>query len=1409
MLPITALAAYEDGTECEFCGSYRYDDWLCDCGPHCSDNADGDCYEIHHCPNCQEINDNCDECYLCEDCQQHSEFHCLWCGEHESDICDECLACDNCEVNVGYHCTACGECIVTAGECGVHPTEAGEENHCEQCALVCNDCGYCFWEYADIFCEDCVMCYTCAQVNHYHCNECYGCYVGEICEECEFCPECAVDFGLHCSICGVHTDDWCEDGGEGTHCADCALEISCEQCGSCSECTGLEFCEECGLCPECCRDNAAEYGCSCGEYCVESGDFEEHFCEDCGTCYDEVEPCETCGFCLECCESTTDCSEGLCIEDSDYEEHFCEECGQCFHESEACESCVDAGERICQECCEQKTSDSSTCEHNLCMNSWEWDEHYCEECDMCYAQCEHEAELHTHNYNASNVCTICSAHKNGVPVIIREPENVECSVMSEEIDGAAFYENHVSFTVKAVGDGLTYQWYNARTNKKINDSKYKYNGTEYVIFEGTETDTLKVIVNTSACTNPGMFYCIVSNAKGDVISKTVRIIASHSHRVFVSDEMGHYKKCVACDASLVKEPHCFSGWQVEAAATTKKEGSRKRSCMDCGYSETQVIAKLEETHVHDYSYEYKSNVEFHWGQCECGHEEKTNPQVHTFCEWTVTKNATTTAKGEEKRTCSVCGYSETRETERKGHTHMFYNWDYIMEHGYIVEGGEEVYPYEGEYGKTDKNYHYAYCLEEGCDEVEKTCHKWGGVKWIAYPTETSDGVFYKTCGTCNYEIGKTVSARQYQIITDGCNVSAQNASPGATIKIYPYSDYSENKYFEGEFDVTYTEDGGGYGNWKTIPVEHHLPEDEKDKEYWYFKMPKPSEGVRWQSFWVEVTAVLYECEDHKFEWRNQVEANCGHPGYSGDYICKVCNYVEEAGETIPQWEEHGELKRVNVVRPNCTQKGYTGDLQCTVCKTIVEKGKSVAKKHPATALTTTKEAVPATCTSIGYTAELECTNCDTIVQKQKRIAKLPHDCTYYEKIPATCTKEGQEAYYECKDCKVLLKEDKKTVVRNLSKLVIPALGHNFTKMTSDKNAHWYVCKNTGCTLVKEGSKEIHKPGPAATETTPQLCTVCSYEIASALGHVHNYGKTWVKDSVNHWTVCTCGTKKDIAEHSAGDWVVTVNPTETTEGSKQKACTICGYIIEKAVISALGVTLTAEEKTIADQLGVTPEGAKSIAEYAKNKNIPTTLLLTTQKTICKQKSENVKDATYNLLSAKTTKITKNTITLKWNKIKDADGYIVFGNKCGSKNRYVAIKTLNSKKATFTQKKLKKGQYYKYLVIAYKLIDGKKITIAASKTVHATTIGGKYGNAKSIKVNKTKLSLKKGKTFTIKASEVKEKKKINRHRKIAFESSNKKIATVNSKGKVTAKKKGTCYIYVYAQNGVSKKVKVKVK
>ena len=191
-----------------------------------------------------------------------------------------------------------------------------------------------------------------------------------------------------------------------------------------------------------------------------------------------------------------------------------------------------------------------------------------------------------------------------------------------------------------------------------------------------------------------------------------------------------------------------------------------------------------------------------------------------------------------------------------------------------------------------------------------------------------------------------------------------------------------------------------------------------------------------------------------------------------------------------------------------------------------------------------------------------------------------------------------------------------------------------------------------------------------------------------------------------------------------------------------------------------------------------------------------------------------------LRARSVKQTKTSVTLQWNIIKDADGYFIYGNRCntGTKSyKYRKLATITGGDiSTWTQKDLKKGTYYKYVVKAYRMVNGKKVVTDTSISVHAVTGGGKYGNAKAVSVtqignkkNVSKITLKMGKTAQIKAKEVKKDKKIERHRKLCYESSNTKVATVTPDGLIRATGKGTCTIWVYAQNGVYKALKITVK
>ena len=184
-------------------------------------------------------------------------------------------------------------------------------------------------------------------------------------------------------------------------------------------------------------------------------------------------------------------------------------------------------------------------------------------------------------------------------------------------------------------------------------------------------------------------------------------------------------------------------------------------------------------------------------------------------------------------------------------------------------------------------------------------------------------------------------------------------------------------------------------------------------------------------------------------------------------------------------------------------------------------------------------------------------------------------------------------------------------------------------------------------------------------------------------------------------------------------------------------------------------------------------------------------------------------------------TGSQINITWGKADGVDGYKVYATNCGKNfNAKYAVQVKGKDNTSLTLKKvngkaidLKKS--YRIYVEAYKIVDGKTITLGT--TIKAHVVGrknAKYSNVKSISLNKTSYTLKKGKTAKIQGKTIledKTKKQLtDAHAKtFRFRTSNKNVATVSANGTITAVGKGTCTIYVYAVNGCAKSVKVTVK
>ena len=272
-------------------------------------------------------------------------------------------------------------------------------------------------------------------------------------------------------------------------------------------------------------------------------------------------------------------------------------------------------------------------------------------------------------------------------------------------------------------------------------------------------------------------------------------------------------------------------------------------------------------------------------------------------------------------------------------------------------------------------------------------------------------------------------------------------------------------------------------------------------------------------------------------------------------------------------------------------------------------------------------------------------------------------------------------------------------------------------------------------------------------TVDSYCTGLKGKVAGNIpDYTHEKWSQIVNDKKYHWVECTdCGIKADKESHRYGAWKIYRNASVGVTGEREHSCKICNYA-ESGTIAALKVV--------------------DLKLKGGNK----------------------------------------AVTLSWNKISGADGYKIYGTQCNKKSKLK--KKAGKSTVKWTEKKLKAGTYYKYYVVAYKKVNGKETIIGKSDVMHVATTGKGYGYTKKINLKSTSITLKKGKSAYIKASLVSTSKKYNKTMKehspsIRYISSAQAVATVNSKGKVTARGKGTCYIYCYGVDGVSRKVKITVK
>ena len=220
------------------------------------------------------------------------------------------------------------------------------------------------------------------------------------------------------------------------------------------------------------------------------------------------------------------------------------------------------------------------------------------------------------------------------------------------------------------------------------------------------------------------------------------------------------------------------------------------------------------------------------------------------------------------------------------------------------------------------------------------------------------------------------------------------------------------------------------------------------------------------------------------------------------------------------------------------------------CTRRVDPSSSTSTSEEVGEWVVTKEA---TCTEDGLETLVNPSNPSDA--QTRVIPALGHDLVHHESKAPTCKEIGWEAYDTCSRC------DYTTYVE-LSKTE-----HSFGSWVIDKEA----------TCLEEGSKH-------------SVCSICGEtknETIPALGHTHAEAVVENRveptctvdgsyDSVVYCSVCNVEISREnivipAKGHTSSDWIIDVEPTCTTTGSKHKECTVCHEVLETEAIPATGHT----------------------------------------------------------------------------------------------------------------------------------------------------------------------------------------------------------------------------------------------
>ena len=501
---------------------------------------------------------------------------------------------------------------------------------------------------------------------------------------------------------------------------------------------------------------------------------------------------------------------------------------------------------------------------------------------------------------------------------------------------------------------------------------------------------------------------------------------------------------------------------------------------------------------------------------------------HKFDEGTVTSEANCTDAGCKVFTCSACGYVDERVLAPLGHDWKAATCRSVktcLRAGCGISEGN--FDYTNHIGTPVWN-------EDEWGDVDGHISKWSCCGTVEHPYERHtflDGVC-PTCGcVCSHPLtfpATCVAQGTCQIcglVTEEINPNNHDLDPSGT-------------YVADKKEPTCTEEGytGDTVCWNcrgvitkgtVIPANGHSdswPATCKEPAWCsvcreHFGDVDPDNHAEpWSANYENITETTH---DKHWYCCGMVKTEPHDPDENG--VCRSCHYgCEHTG---------GEA--------NCMEPAH-----CEKC------GEPYGEKNP---------------NRHEYTQKYACDNA-THVERCKCgvIIGVPEPHTWEN---GWCT----ECYYDCRHIGGTATCTEEAICENCGERYGNAKGHTFGGWIKDATGHWHACADCG----EKADEAAHTPGDAATETAPQLCTVCHYEIMPATGHTHSFDcenpdEIYLKSAATcrakavYYYSCSCGVSGEetftsgetLPHHYSDGWFA--------DGEKHwRACTACGQRSEEA------------------------------------------------------------------------------------------------------------------------------------------------------------------------------------------------------------------------------------------------------